>query len=207
MTAHDPAEAALLRRHLRSFSEGLLHFDDLTLRRALILDPATGDPVCPVPPAVLSAAQTVLHIPDEVDDALQLLVQPVEINPDRDAAADRWRIYHGAPRDPRWARLEIQSARRGREVLDGADLRGPAPLGRDEPRLIALLNQDLSTLARLCRAATGVTPADPRAAGVDPDGIDIRARFGIIRIPFDPPADSAADAESIIRARLDGARA
>ncbi|MCC6678786.1 MAG: hypothetical protein IT436_16765 [Phycisphaerales bacterium] len=203
----DSLDAAGARRHLRSTTEALLRFDDLTLHLRFILDPATGDPVSPIPPAVLTAAELILFIPDEVEDALQLLVHPVEINPDREAAADRWLIYHGASRESRWARLEIQSARRGRDVFDGPDLRGPAHLLKDEPRLLALLNADAPGLARLCRSATGTAPADPRAVGIDPDGLDIRARFGIIRIPFDRPADSPAAAESLIRGLISGAGA
>lgn len=202
-----PSESASARRHLRAFAEGLLLFDDLTLRRPYVVDSATGDPVCPVPAAVLSADQLTLHIPDEIDDALQLLVTPIEINPDREAAADRWRIYHGAPREARWARLEIQSGRRGRDVFDAPDLRLPALFQQDEARLIAPLNADLPALARACRSVAGSAPADPRAVGVDPDGLDIRARFGIIRIPFSPPADSPAAAQAFIQRLIDEARA
>lgn len=193
-------------RHLRSHAAGALHFDDLILKRAVALDPSTGDPVTPVPPAVLAAEHVVLHLPEESDDALQLLVHPIELNPDTDAACDRWRIYHGQPRDPRWARLEIQSGRLGPAVFDADDLRRPNPLRDAEPRLCSLLNADQAALSALCVRETRVTPTDPRAVGVDPDGLDIRARFGIIRIDLDPPAD-AATIESRLRSLLQGARA
>lgn len=193
-----PGDHALARRRLRAAAEGLLRFDDLHLRRPYILDPATGDPVAPIPAAVLAADEVALFIPDESADALQLLVQPIEIDPSREAAADRWRIYHGTTKEPRWARLEIQSARAGRDVFDGPELRGPAPFAADEPAALARLNADPARLAVLCRRAVGIAPADPRAVGLDPDGLDIRARFGIIRIPFDPPAPTIADARAAL---------
>lgn len=195
-------ESRAARARLRDFTRSLLRFDDLTQPLRFVLDPASGDPVAPIHPALLAAAEVILFIPDEEPDALQLLVEPVEIQPDREAAADRWLIYHGPPPSPRWARLVIQSGRRGREVFDADDLRGPDPLLHHEPRLLTRLNADLSALARACARATGSAPADPRAVGVDPGGLDIRARFGIIRIPFDPPALDVAAAEARLAALL-----
>lgn len=198
---HNAADARSALRYLRSHTLGALHFDALILKRAIALDPITSDPVITAPPAVLTADHVVLHLPEESDDALQLLVEPVELNPDTDPACDRWRIYHGTPRDPRFIRLEIQSARLRSAVFDADDLRLANPLANVEPRLCSLLNADLAALSAWCIRETNVTPTDPRAVGIDPDGLDIRARFGIIRINFDPPVD-AATAEPRLRQLL-----
>lgn len=74
----------------------------------------------------------------------------------------------------------------------------PNPLRKAEPRLVKLINSDLASLARICRARANLDIADPLCVGVDPFGIDVRARFGIVRVEFDLEAGSPEQAEACI---------
>jgi hypothetical protein len=52
------------------------------------------------------------------------------------------------------------------------------------------------------RRRVGVEIGDPMAVGVDPGGFDVRARFGIVRVPFDRSAPTAQDAAAMIETIL-----
>lgn len=84
------------------------------------------------------------------------------------------------------------------EVYSGESMTRPNPLRKAEPRLVKLINSDLASLARICRARANLDIADPLCVGVDPFGIDVRARFGIVRVEFDLEAGSPEQAEACI---------
>jgi hypothetical protein len=143
-------------------------------------------------------------VPEEDEDALQLLVTAEEIDPRREGACDRWLIYHLDAPWPHWAALVIDAAKLGDEVHDGEALMRPDPLRESGPALCKWLNADRDRLADLCRAATGVEPASPVCVGVDAHGVDVRARFGIIRVVFDVAAGDEASARQAVRRMLEG---
>lgn len=129
-------------------------------------------------------AGPVLYLPDDSDPDAQLVVSPEPIDPATHAAADRWAAYHGATRERSWALLSVESVRTRDDVLDGDAVVGPNPLTPAEPGILRALNADRPRLARLC-ARAGVHPASPLAVGVDPDGLDVRASLGVVRVEFD----------------------
>jgi hypothetical protein len=194
-------------QHLRGNREGTLLADGLATPVKFVCDSASGRIVFPTTPSTLSSSELVLFVPQEEPpdvDELQLLVAPREIDPSHDEPCDRWRAYHGEPRLSHWAACEIESARFAGEVIDETPLGQPNPLAPVEPRLCRRLNSDLDALGRLCTLAVGCAPHDPLAVGVDPGGIDVRARFGIMRIPFKKEAWTPDAAAEMIESLLQG---
>lgn len=196
-----PAAAPLLRA-LRGHRDCTLLADETPFGARSVLDPATGRLVLCIPAAPLAAGQLVLFVPEESDNALQMLVTAEELDPRSDSPCDRWRAYHGEPRAPRWLAMSIVSARLGATVVEGQELMRPNALRRAEPALLRAGNADQAALRRLCRRAAGVFPDAPVLVGVDELGMDVRARFGIIRVEFPRPAPDADDADAVIRSLL-----
>lgn len=183
-------------RVLASSREGVLSFGDVRQRVRFVSDNASGRLVCAVPPAALLATDHVLFIPDESDDALQLIVTPEETV--ESTATDRWQAHHGPPDHPRWALLWIESVKHGAWVFDGEALMIPNALSGAEASLCKRLNADKALLARLCQRYAGVVVPGPTCVGVDPGGLHVRASFGVIRVPFPRDATDADDAASMI---------
>lgn len=183
--------------------EGSLRFDEHVGRIKYVFDPRDGRLVASIPAAVLHAAELVFDIPEENDDALQLLVTAEECA--ESIATDRWLAYHGQPEHVRWASFWIDSARHGPWVFDGDALTVPNPLARDESALCKRLNSDAGRLAALVQRFAGVPIPKPLCVGVDPRGLHVRASFGVVRVRFEaiaPDAESAAHAIEAMRSML-----
>ncbi|MBL8746446.1 MAG: hypothetical protein JNK58_08845 [Phycisphaerae bacterium] len=199
---HDPDTQAL-EHALAVFTanlEGQLRFDEHFIHLKYVFDPRDGRLIASVPVAVLHAADLVLDIPEENDDALQLLVTAEEAP--ESIATDRWLAYHGHPEHVRWAAFWIDSARHGPWVFDGDALTFPNLLAADEPVLCKKLNADPARLAALCQRFAGVPIPKPVCVGVDPRGLHVRASFGVVRVRFDSPATTATAAIQSIDAML-----
>ncbi|MCK4873544.1 MAG: hypothetical protein KAS72_12535 [Phycisphaerales bacterium] len=187
----------------RGTVQGVLLFDESVMNLKYIIA-ADGHIVAPLMVAALGAMNTVIFAPEESDDALQLLVTPEQLgamdfeSPD----TDRWRVYHGEPEDVRWAKLWVESAKLGPVVFDGDSLTAPNPLADAEPALCAKMNSDPALLRSLGKVGAGVEIAQPVMVGVDPYGIDIRARFGIVRIPFPTIIEAAEQVEPVVTSML-----
>ncbi len=183
---------------LRSFTAGVLVYADRALGVRFVIDPRSGRLLMPLPPDALEAHDHVLHLPDEHAPSLEALLSLVETS-DRDAALiERWRAYHGDPAHARWRLATVESARLAGMVYDSPVFSVPNPLAADQPRLCRTLNADPSRLADICAASTHTRPERPVALGIDPDGLDARARFGVIRVVFPRRATDADDALAII---------
>jgi hypothetical protein len=195
-------DALQAREHLRAHREGTLIADELAEPIRFIIDSSTGRVVFPTTPAVAEARQLVLFVPEEDPGDRPELQLLLEAGPASAEACDRWHAYHGEPRLTRWLGCAVESARFAGQVVETDLMNQPNPLQQMETGLCRLLNADQQRLARLCQARSGVAVRDPRAVGMDDTGIDIRARFGIIRITLDRPASDAADAEQMIRTLL-----
>jgi hypothetical protein len=196
--------------HLRRNREGVLIADGLAERIRFVIDSASGRIVFPTHPHALASSEMVLFVPQEQssdEDELQLLLAPAELDPLHEETCDRWKAYHGEPQLNHWAGGEIESARFRGEVIDESPLCCANPLRAVEARLCKLLNHDRPRLAELCRQRCGIAPRDPVAVGVDPAGVDVRARFGIVRIVFDRDCATPDDAASMIQALMPGQRA
>ncbi len=185
--------------HLRAHHEATLIADETPWPIRYVLE--RGALLFPAPPATLEAEDLTLFVPEEEpahDDELQLMVTLQE--QDAGPGPDRWRAYHGEPRFSRWGVAAIQGARFAGHVLDPELLAIASPIAQAEPRLIRILNADRGRLAMVCKVIAGVAPAEPLAVGIDDLGIDIRARLGIIRLPFREPAPTPAQPQAPIAA-------
>lgn len=157
----------------------------------------------PVHADVLLQDDLTLFIPEETDDALQLLGEPVEIDPARHAACDRYVACFGRPEFTHWMLLDLESVRRLEVVVDAAEIARSNPLASFEAALCRGLNARPDLLGAACRAALGTAPAAPVAVGVDPFGVIVRARFGVMRLEFEgealSPNDAHREIENLLR--------
>lgn len=208
---HDPRPTDWARE-LRRHHEGVLVAEHRAVPLRFIIDPATGQVVMPVEGWLVEVPSAVLFLPEERDDALQALLEQLTGAQPSGAAQDRWCAYHGEPRHRHWACARVTGMRREGNVCDDVETGLVNTLGAAESRLVRSLNARRDALAAACEAVCGVRVSDPCAVGVDPRGIDVRARFGIVRMEF--PVDDAAQGgggadegavEEMIRRLLDGA--
>jgi hypothetical protein len=201
------SSAASILPRLRQFTTGVLAFGesvgDVTEPCKFVLDPSSGEPVLPVTVEALRSEELMLYLPDDGLDnpeCLQVHAAASEIDPNREAAADRWLAYHQRPTHARWARLRVQSVKRLDEVIDGDLVRLANPLARDEGRLCKAFNQYRAALARAAHRTANVHLDDPLLVGVDPWGCDVRHKFGVLRLEFAQPASVANEAEARLAA-------
>ena len=190
------------RTLLEANREGTLCFDDHHVPVKFVSESASGRLVASVPVATFFADEHVLWVPEEHEDALQCLVSPEEI--EESHATDRWMAFHGEPEHVRWAAFWIDSARHGPWVFDGDAMAEPNALAEIEPRLVRAMNADPAALATLCERASGSPTPDPLCVGVDPRGVYVRARFGVVRVAFEEACEDGAAAERLIASLLEG---
>jgi len=190
-----------LRRHL----VGILRFDE-HVRPIRVIVAADGRLVAPVMVAMTEALETVLYLPDEGDDSLQVLATLEEFDEHgpKGALADRWMAYHGEPPDVRWATMEIDAARFQGHFVDGVALQRSNDFASDEPRLCRELNGRIELLRSLAKSVIDVELEKPILVGVDPHGFDLRGAFDIFRIHLDEPMTTSGDVVSTAE-RLAGA--
>lgn len=190
------AEASTLLRLIRSYTTATLlsHDQSRATPMRIVLDPARGGLIAPVSPEMLESEDFLLLLPEESGAIVHLEVAPEPVDPFIEAGVDRHRAYHPALPVKTWVRWIIRSAKaqhpvHGALVADGDDLMRPSPLAALEPRLIKVLNAEPDRLRAFAQARTGTPIQSPLAVGVDPDGVDVRARYGVIRVEFDRPLE------------------
>ncbi|MCH9057136.1 MAG: hypothetical protein IIB55_00755 [Planctomycetes bacterium] len=175
-----------------------------------LLDDETGRPITCLPTAVVNADEHVLFIPDESEGALQLLTIPEPIERTGGdapgASCDRWMTYFGSPPHARFVRYAIDCGRMGAAVFDGDALSIPNPLRSETGALCKRFNRLRQELIELCRNAGCTAPGSALLVGVDPFGIDVKARFGVLRFEFESPAHDGQDAADRIERMLVHAR-
>ena len=197
----DEAQAAEdAYRFLRSHTTGDLRFDERFRQLRYVIGP-DGRLVAPVMFAMLEATDTALFVPEDVDNAMELLVSLTEIEPDGPfgALTDRWRIYHGDPEDIHWASINLEAARYDGHVVDGEALVQANPLAEDEARLCRKINDShRAELRQVCQVFVQAEVESPMLVGVDRLGFDVRRRFDVLRVDAPQPMNTAADAELVL---------
>lgn len=192
-----------ITRRLRSLFEGVILCDEHAGGVNFVLDPESGQPVAPIPGWLLDekgrrpAADIVLMTPDENADALQLLCRARSIEPSAFAGA-YYEAHHAKPAEGTLCLLEVESIKAGLTLASGEDCCVPNPLLKVIGAICRTVNADRGLLAEACDRALHVKPQSPVCVGVDPDGLSIRARFGIVRIPFDIEPKNAEQALSVV---------
>ncbi len=160
----------------------------------------------PVEHDVLDAGELVLFVPEEGVEATQLLLDGRRGDESDSAAIMRWSAYHADAQFAYWLSAAVSSAKHHDEVFDESEIDLANPLARDEPALVRRANADLQVLASACADATGRVPEHALAVGADDLGIDIRLRFGVVRLWFAERAGDADAARPLIDALLGQAR-
>ena len=203
-------------RLLRRFHEGTLQFHERRLEVKFVFDGASGEIVLPADPGFaseLGGRDLVMHLPEESLCHLQLQLDARAIaRPEAEESGDRWSAYHAASgptaRGPRaWLRCRVEGGKVPNspppgEVYPAEALTVANALRKAEPRLVKLANTDRGALSRGCRRLARLDVADPLCVGVDPLGVDVRARFGIVRLEFDLVAVTPEQAEDCVKRLL-----
>lgn len=184
------------RDTLTTARDGVLHVGDNIVPIKFVTDPANGRLIASVPVATFFAPELIIFVPEETDEALQLLVSAEE--EEESALTDRYLAYHGEPEHVRWAGLVIDSARHGPWVFDGDAMMHPNPVASGEAALCKKLNGDKASLAKLCERYGVTDVAEPLCVGVDESGLHVKARYGIVCVRFPRPAKDAVDAGALI---------
>lgn len=214
-------EEHLPLRTLRRYTEGTIGYGERRTPIRTVIDRATGRLVFPIEPSALDAGHMVLFLPSENRCVLQVLLLSNRLaNSETHEAPDRWRAYHaffgatpktGEPANCAapsgtsggvagvWAIANIEAGKTETLVFNPEELMVPNPLLPCEPRLVRELNARRDALRDACARHLGVAVPEPVAVGVDPLGIDVRARFGVLRLEF---GDHAPD-ESAARAAIE----
>jgi hypothetical protein len=123
--------------------------------------------------AMLTAGDVVLHLPDEDEDALQLMVtiEPIDEHGPDGGLADRWRIHHGEPPDVRWGAMTIDAARFRGYFLDAEAFALTNPLAADEVALCSEANAGAAAV----RQRTGASRRRDSSASIRRDSISAAA--------------------------------
>ncbi|MEQ9617410.1 MAG: hypothetical protein RLN60_05185 [Phycisphaerales bacterium] len=182
---------ARAKRLLADNREGTVAFEGAFIPFKCIRSPKGGHLIASVPVALLMADEVIAFLPEERDDALQLLLTAEQV--EESALTDRFLAYFPEPEHVRWAELWIDAGRLNEYVFDGDALMTPNALAGEEIPLLRVLNEDKGALKRACATHCTTEVAEPLAVGVDELGVDIRAHFGIVRLPF---ADAITDADA-----------
>lgn len=199
-------QLAILRatRLIHGHTAGTLLVDSVPSDILYMIDPRTGSLVLTIEKDMLFADDIVVVIPKDTYEAPMRvsLELSTEIN---EEACDRFLAYHLDQPNPLWARGHINYAKiDSGEVVGSEELEVPNPLIDDLAALCRRLNSDRSALREVCRLLAKTTIEEPVAVGVDPVGIDVRAQFGVVRVEFPSPVQSAAQAEDVIAALYGG---
>ena len=185
---------------LRSNSTATIKFDENMHDVSYVIN-HKGVVVIPVMVAMLQPCDIVMFIPEYCEDCIEMHVSLQEFKEEGEHAslADRWQVYHGVSPDVQWATLEIDAARFHEAFIDGEQLCRENPLGEIEPALCKELNEHhVAHVREICKSLTNVVVPEPVVVGVDPLGIDIRASFGIIRIPTVTPFANSEDVVTFV---------
>jgi len=200
----DAATLAAALAFLRGHLSGVLRFDG-DVRPVKVIVDHEGRLFGPVMVAMIRSVDTVLCVPDEADEAMQLQVSLEEVAEDGPHAAlcDRWRAYHGDPPDVRWARMSIDAARWDGLFIDGDALMATNPLAATEAAILRELNGNAKgspngRIREACRRQGGHELERPVLVGVDPGGFDVRGLFGTVRLASPLPIADAASAAAAL---------
>jgi hypothetical protein len=204
----DIDSAAWCLRLLRRFREATLAFGDRTDDIRFVIDRTDGRLVMPIESAAAKHTEFTLHLPSQSDCEASAIIDSARIErPEGSEAVDRWSVYHGTPpTSATWTTSRILGLKSmddaANSVMDESILTVPNLLGTAEFRLIRLANADRPLLTRAARAIAGIDLDDASCIGVDPDGIDVRAPFGIVRLEFPYAAADIPTAELMLTALL-----
>jgi hypothetical protein len=186
-------------KFLRSNTTATIKFGEHTRDISYVIS-KTGELIIPAMVAMLQPCDTIMFVPEYSEGCMEMHVslrQFIETGDDG-LLADRWNVYHGDSPEVQWARVTIDAARFHEMFIDGESLCRENILAEVEGALCKELNAKCKEKVRaLCTAKTFVTVEDPVVVGIDQFGIDVRAAFGIVRVPSDAVITSADDVHAM----------
>ena len=197
---NQPSGDTEARRHIRRFSAGVLRLDGRTIPTRFVIDGRDGRVVYPCTED--GGDDTVLLVPDDGFDEMALLLEPEVFEPRFDEVKDRHQAYHGDAGAVDWFAARVESVKWHGAVYDGADLLGVNPLRAVEASLVRTLNEDKDRLGEVTRLLTGVKPEQGVCVGVDPIGMDVRTRVGVVRVEWPREIESPEQAGGVVGALL-----
>ncbi len=166
-------------------------------RQNFVIDGRAGRLFMPLPRTLLEPGDLTLCVPEDDDRGLQVLCETAPADEGADGRwFDRWMAYHGPPSGV-MAVLTVVSCKHAGRVGEAGDLELANPLAEAESRLVRALNADRAALGRAAAASLLVEVHEPLAVGVDPRGIDIRTRIGVLRVVRTIPASEDAAASDL----------
>jgi hypothetical protein len=179
---------------LRSNSTTSISFGDNNIDVSYVIIP-DGRLVISAMVAMLQPCDIVMFVPEYADGCMEMHISLEQFfdTGENGVFADRWQIYHGEPPDTQWAFVDIDAARFHDLFVDGEALRQENKLATVERVICKTLNENQDVIRQVCTSNTNVEVTDPFVVGVDQLGVDIRAPFGIIRIPAEKPFASSED--------------
>ena len=154
-----------------------------------------GAMIIPAMVAMLQPQDIVMYVPEYAEDCVEMHVTLEQFSEQGDGGvyADRWQMYHGEPPDVQWAKVTIDAARFHEMFIDGEGLQRENEIASDEPTLCKQLNGDVAEVIRACTRIAHVEVEAPVVVGVDTLGVDVRARFGVVRLASEAPLENTAD--------------
>lgn len=169
--------------------------EDRRWRARYVIDRRRGRLAFPMPSDAAGVGEAQLLVPDEHNPAVAALLslETVAVLPGE--VEIRFEIYHGRAKEAAWAVATVEALRYHGEPFDSKEIVLTDEIIGLEPGLCRELNADPEALRAACAGPAGGTIEEPVAVGIDPDGIDVRARFGIVRLEF------AERAETVERVR------
>ncbi|MDP7004607.1 MAG: hypothetical protein QF718_00135 [Phycisphaerales bacterium] len=186
---------------LRSNTTSTVQFGEHTCDVSYIIS-YQGKLVIPAMVAMLQPCDKIMFVPEYLNDCMEINITLNQFSEDGSGGelADRWRIYHGEPPDVQWALVDIDAARFHEKFIDGEGLCRENTLADSEHELCKELNAKFTDDVRtICLEETSVEVTNPVVVGVDSLGIDVRAPFGIVRIPTNESFTSADEVIAIFR--------
>jgi len=200
-----PEEIQTVLRLLRAHAEGTLRCDETPEPVRFVYSRLDQGVILPLEPRLLDSGQFLLCLPDDSFDlSVRALLHLTPLEDAREIDRDRHLAYHGPTNAGVWVLGRIEHAHSASGlVIDGELLTAPSPIAADEPRLCKRLNADRDALADATELFAGVRIAEPLAVGVDPNGFDVRARHGIVRVEFPSPCADGETAARVITAMLE----
>jgi hypothetical protein len=155
----------------------------------------SGELVIPAMVAMLQPCDTIMYVPDYSEDCMEMHVSLRQFSSVGDGGllTDKWNVYHGDSPDVQWAIVDIDAARFHEMFIDGQWLCRENSLIDVEHSICKQINQNKKAIRSICLAKTNVDVTEPVVVGVDPLGLDVRAPFGIVRVPTDSPFTSSQD--------------
>lgn len=198
MAQHEQNDEA--RRHIRRFVNGVLLVGDRAVPTDFVVDGRDGSVVFPCAEDEFNDA--VLAVPDDGFDEMMLLIEARPFEPRFDEVKDRHQAYHGGAGSVDWYTARVDSVKWKGGVIEGPELLGPNPLRGEEAALVRTLNADRGRLIEATRLLTGVAPEEGLCVGVDPLGMDVRTRVGVIRVEWPREIESPEQAYKVVGALL-----